>query len=74
MNYVWLGPVDRTAPNAVDPTGVGMSTFGNTVEMQWKRVLDNSGGIGVRSYRISRDGQYLYETRQSTFAEGAARV
>jgi len=56
ITNVSVGPLDRVAPNAINPQTAGVAAFPNRIEMQWPGVTDDPDGIGLAWYQVTRDG------------------
>jgi RHS repeat-associated protein len=66
-----LGPLDRIAPQAINPQSIGTSVFPNSVEMQWQGVVDDAAGIGVMGISVHKNGAYLRDTREGAFTDAS---
>ena len=68
---VQLGSITREAPDAVDQKTVGVSTFRNRVDIQWKPPALASTSAGLNGYWIYRDGDYFMRTTSTRFSDEA---
>jgi len=62
ISLVQLGPLDSTAPAAVDSTTVGVTAFPTCVEIQWQGAADNPvdhNGIGIWYYGLMRGNDLI---------------
>jgi hypothetical protein len=69
ISEVQLGAIDRAPPPAINAQQVGVSTFRNHVDVQWPPVAEPANGVGLASYFIYRDGNYLMRTTAATFSD-----
>jgi hypothetical protein len=68
---VQLGQIGRDTPTAVDKQTVGISTFRNRVDVQWKAPALSAASSGINGYWIYRDGEYFMRTTKPTFSDEA---
>ncbi len=59
ISPVQLGQLDTTAPNAINASLVGTSSFANRVDIQSPGTTDNVGGTGVAFYQVYRNSTLL---------------
>ncbi|MBI4910107.1 MAG: hypothetical protein HY820_41200 [Acidobacteria bacterium] len=64
-----LGPLDRNAPSTPSGTSAYTTALANTVDIQWGGVADDANGVGVYSYQVFRDGNYLAEVYGTGFSD-----
>jgi hypothetical protein len=73
ITSVSFGLLDHVPPSPVDPQSVGVSAAPNTVDLQWRGVLDNPDGAGFWRYLIYRDGAYVGETRSPELSDASVQ-
>ncbi len=64
-----LGPLDRTAPAAVERTKIATAAMPNSVELAWQGADDGVSGTGVPQYFVFRDGTFLSVVRGDTYSD-----
>ncbi len=69
MTIVQLGAADTVAPSAPDAQKVSISTRPTQIDLQWAGAPDDANGIGVRAYRIYRNGVEIQATRTPEFTD-----
>jgi hypothetical protein len=71
ISLVQLGAIGRQTPAAVNHSTVGVSSFRNRVDVQWKPVALDAASAGLNGYWIYRDGDYLMRTTNTHFSDEA---
>ena len=71
ISEVQLGLIARATPPAVDQRTIGVSTFRNRVDVQWKPPTLDAASAGLNGYFIYRDGEYFLRTTKTTFSDEA---
>jgi hypothetical protein len=71
ISLVQLGAIARELPPAIDQRTIGVSTFRNRVDVQWKSAAVSATSAGLNSYFIYRDGDYLLRTANTNFSDEA---
>src|SRR5260221_13997146 len=56
-----LGPLDRVAPQQVNPQSISASSFANRVDLTWQGAADDANGTGAAFYWVFRNGVYIQE-------------
>jgi hypothetical protein len=74
ISLVQLGPLDRVAPAAVDSQSIRTTPFPNSVDIQFKGVLDDASGAGLMGYQFWRDGQYICLKRSALFTDDTVQA
>ncbi|MCC7496339.1 MAG: hypothetical protein IT160_02100 [Bryobacterales bacterium] len=67
-----LGGLDTTAPAALAPKALTISAFSDHVELQWRASADDPNGIGLYSYSLYRDGNFLFTDYHENQVEDAS--
>jgi hypothetical protein len=71
ISLVQLGQIVRALPPAVPKETIGVSTFRNRIDVQWKPIALAAAGAGINGYWIYRDGDYLMRTANTHFSDEA---
>src|SRR5262249_423713 len=69
---IFVGHHDTVAPNAVSSTPVGSSVQSNSVSLQWPATTDDSIGIGIQGYQITRGGTVIGYSASTEFGDSTA--
>jgi RHS repeat-associated protein len=71
--YVQLGHHDTVAPNTVVGTTVATSLLPTSASLRWQGVADDSVGIGVFEYTVSRNGTPIATIFEPDFADATVQ-
>jgi hypothetical protein len=71
ISLVQLGAIARETPEAVAQQTIGISTFRNRIDVQWKPVALSAASAGMSCYWIYRDGDYFMRTDRTNFSDEA---
>ncbi|MBM3813371.1 MAG: hypothetical protein FJW20_17235, partial [Acidimicrobiia bacterium] len=64
-----LGEIETTAPNPVAANSIATLNNPTSTEFTWTGALDDPNGIGVRAYRIRRNGVTIGEVHGAAFTD-----
>ena len=71
ISQVQLGSIGRNPPPPVNKGAIGVSTFRNHTDVQWKPVTGDPNGPPLAGYFVYRDGLYLLRTTATHFSDEA---
>jgi hypothetical protein len=69
ISDVYLGPLDRVAPNPVSQQSIGSSALASRVDLQWQGSTDDANGIGIAYTNVYRNGVSKSSAQANTFSD-----